>query len=87
MTMAGRLALTEVPRELKLLFGTEPPGYARIHKSILDAKVPAQRVNGMWTVLRSDLPLIAEIFGMVVAEPIDPDASPTPRSRRTRVAA
>jgi hypothetical protein len=89
MQNIDHLPLTEVPREIKRVTGKKPPTYNQLHRAVVDAAIPAERVNGVWVVLRSDLPAIAGEFGIEWVDPVEPtdDMSPTTRPRRTRVAA
>lgn len=67
MKPAERLQSSDLAREITALHGYCPASARRVHTLILDGKLPAVRgSNGRFTVLRSDLPVIAEILGVNV---------------------
>ena len=44
----------------------QAPGYRAIYQAILDGRIAAEQINGRYRIQRSQLPKIAEIFGLSV---------------------
>lgn len=62
--------LPQIPGEIKELTAAEParvPRYRSVYGKVLDGQIAAELVNGRYRVRRSQLPEIAEMFGLSVA--------------------
>lgn len=50
-----------------------------LYTGVLDGRIPATHLRGRWYIAETDLPLIAEMLGVVPAEPME---APAPRAAR-----
>lgn len=65
--MSDSIRLSHLARELARLTPDPVPGHRKLHQLVLDARVPAEMVNGRWHVSRDDLPVIATRLGLSLA--------------------
>lgn len=70
-----RIPLTSLPRELAEAYPGSAVPYRRCYILTLDGLLPAaQESNGRWFVERSDLPEVARVLGLSVAQAQPPEA-------------
>jgi hypothetical protein len=62
--MSERIALTRVCALLFDLTKAPPPSYQRVWNAAVSGRFPVLMIDGRYWVNRSDLPLIAKVFGM-----------------------
>jgi hypothetical protein len=65
-TPTATIPLPEVPRALRAATGASVP-YRMIYAAVLDARIPAEKLQGRWHVARADLPRIAQVLADVPA--------------------
>lgn len=64
--MTKLIPLSQATRALAGLTGQNPPPYRKLYELILDAKIPAEQINGRWHI---DVATAAVALGMA-AEPV-----------------
>jgi hypothetical protein len=63
------IGLSQLPRTLRDRYTGRVPSYRLVYSAILNGEIPAQRLNGRWHVLASDVGTIAEHFGLSLKQP------------------
>lgn len=71
--------ITTLPRKFKTLTSDTLPTIRVIYAAAVNARFPAQQVNGIWHYDEDDLPAIMACFGL------QPKASTTARAPRAAV--
>jgi len=71
--------ITTLPHKFKALTDDTLPTIRAIYASAVNARFPAQQVNGLWHYDEDDLPAIMACFGL------RPKASATTRANRAAV--
>jgi hypothetical protein len=69
-----RIPLALLSARLAQRTGRPAPGYRSLPMAALDARLPAERVNGRWYVREADLDHVAEALGL--AEPAAAASAP-----------
>jgi hypothetical protein len=61
-----RYEIVKAMRALAAQFGQPAPAgaYWRIWRAIVEGRLPATKVRGVWTIADEHLPAVAEILGM-----------------------
>ena len=55
--------LPQLAARLRALGCPRVPAYSTVYRGIVDGRIPVERHNGRIYILKSDLPLVAEIIG------------------------
>jgi hypothetical protein len=76
------VTLTQLARWLYETYGPAAPNYRGIWEMTASGRIPAYREHRGWRVRKSDIPTIAEHFGLT-PRPVAPTPAPAP-SKRTK---
>jgi hypothetical protein len=78
MPNESTIPLTLLPRELSAYTGKPAKSYRYLYSKVLDGVIPAELINGRWSVQRANVPAIAAELGLTA--PPDPSGA---HSRKT----